>query len=218
MLESNFEAVGSNFLESSLREAQDKAWKALSETAARIRPGHTEKDALAILKEILSAFGVEKIWHPPQIRFGKNTTLAFGEKGELATLNENDLFFLDIGPVFSGHEGDVGRTYTVGTDEDHARIARDAEEVFHLTRKKCASENLTGQLLYDYATELASARGWKLGFGGASGHRVSDFPHAVHYRGKLRTQSFKPKANRWILEIHLHDPAGRFGAFYEDLL
>lgn len=214
----NTEAVGPNFLETSLREAQTKAWHTLNETAARLHPGHTEKDALAILKEVSARNGVEKIWHPPQIRFGKNTTRAFGEKGDDVILAEDDLFFLDIGPVFGGHEGDVGRTYTVGSNPAYARIARDTEEVFKLTREKWAQDRLTGQLLYDYATQEASERGWVLGLGGASGHRISDFPHAVHYRGKLRTQEQSPSANRWILEIHLHDPEGRFGAFYEDLL
>jgi hypothetical protein len=28
----------------------------------------------------------------------------------------------------------------------------------------------------------------------------------------------KPSAMRWILEIHLRDPQGRFGAFFEDML
>jgi methionyl aminopeptidase len=170
------------------------------------------------LKTALARNGVEKIWHPPQIRFGPNTVKPFGEKAELATLKENDLFFLDIGPVFHGHEGDVGRTYTVGTNPDFQRIAADSEIVFNLTQAKWAEERLSGQLLYDYAKRTAADRGWVLGFGGASGHRVSDFPHAVHYRGKLKTQAYKPSANRWILEIHLHDPEGRFGAFFEDLL
>lgn len=214
----NPEAVGQNFLEASLLEAQARAWRALDETAAAVRPGHTEKDALAILKESLKRNGSEKIWHPPQIRFGANTTKKFGEKAEPVALGENDLFFLDIGPVFVGHEGDVGRTYTIGHNEEFERIARDAREIFDLARARCLNEGVTGQVLYDYAAAQAQERGWNLGFGGASGHRVSDFPHAVHYRGKLRTQDYRPAPNRWILEIHLHDPKGRFGAFYEDLL
>ena len=131
------EAVGQNFLETSLIESQTKAWRPRDETAERIRPGHTEKDA---------------------------------------------------------------------------------KEIFKLTQKKWAEDGLSGRALYDYAKQLAEARGWVLGFGGASGHRIADFPHAVHDRGHLRTQDYQPSANRWILEIHLHDPQERFGAFYADLL
>ena len=212
------ENVGPNFLEESLAAAQARAWASLNETAKALRPGQTEKDALQILKAVLAKNQVEKIWHPPQIRFGQNTVRPFGERAELVTLKDDDLFFLDIGPVFQGHESDVGRTYTVGSNPDHARIAADSKAIFELTRKKWAEDHLSGQLLYDYAKRLASDRGWHLGFGGASGHRISDFPHSVHYRGELRTQEYAPAAKRWILEIHLHDRAGRFGAFHEDLL
>lgn len=213
------EQVGEKFTDAELLDAQARAWKALDEIAALLRPGHTEKDAAAFLKERLKANGAQKTWHPPQIRFGSNTTKTFGEKSEPGVaLAENDLFFLDIGPVFGGHEGDVGRTYTIGTDPEHKRIADDAKRVFEATRAKWSESGLTGRELYDFAKSTAGSFGWELGFGGASGHRVSDFPHAVHYRGKLKTQDHIPGKNRWILEIHLFDREKRFGAFYEDLL
>ena len=219
MMDPTTENVGERFSETELLQAQARAWKALDETAARIKPGHSEKDAAGFLKIALKENGCEKIWHPPQIRFGSNTTKPFGEKSAPGVvLAEDDLFFLDIGPVFFGHEGDVGRTYTIGKNPIFTKIANDAREVFEATQNEWRATGLSGQALYNFAVRDAESRGWKLGFGGASGHRVSDFPHAVHYRGKLRTQKHRPVANRWILEIHLHDPAGRFGAFFEDLL
>lgn len=213
------ETVGSVFKEDSLQVAQKKAWAALTQTASRLQPGHTEKDALVFLKESLKAEGVEKIWHPPQIRFGENTVKPFGERGTPGvTLKENDLFFLDIGPVFDGHEGDVGTTYTVGNDPQMSKIANDAKIVFEEVRNEWEATGKSGSALYEFASQIAREKGWILSLNGASGHRVSDFPHAIHYRGKLKTFESTPTANRWILEIHLLDPAGRFGAFHEDLL
>lgn len=50
------------------------------------------------------------------------------------------------------------------------------------------------------------------------GHRVSDFPHAAIHTGSLSDYPDHPSSMRWILEIHLNDPQGRFGAFFEDML
>lgn len=213
------ENVGENYREDSLRTAQARAWKALEATAAQLKPGDTEKDALAILKSVLKTEGVEKIWHPPQIRFGPNTIQPFGKPGVSdVRLRENDLFFLDIGPVFEGHEGDVGTTFTIGDDPRFKKIASDAKAVFNDVRDEWARTGKNGEALYAFAAQRAEEKGWKLSLNGASGHRVSDFPHAIHYRGKLKTFAATPTANRWILEIHLVDPDGQFGAFHEDLL
>ena len=53
---------------------------------------------------------------------------------------------------------------------------------------------------------------------GASGHRVGDFPHHVFYRGNLKDIPQTVSANRWILEIQLHDRSLQRGAFFEDIL
>jgi hypothetical protein len=59
--------------------------------------------------------------------------------------------------------------------------------------------------------------GWVLNFD-LPGHRVSDFPHAAIYTGSLADFDANPSAMRWILEIHIRDPKGCFGAFFEDML
>lgn len=213
------ENVGSNFREDSLRSAQEQAWKAVRETASKLKPGDSEKDAAAVLKAVLKEHGVEKIWHPPQIRFGPNTVQPFGKKGlEDVVLQTNDVFFLDIGPVFFGHEGDVGTTFVLGNNPDHHRIVKDAKTVFDEVKAEWERTGLSGEALYIFAAKRAQEKGWNLSLEGASGHRVSDFPHAIHYRGKLKTFEGQPTPNRWILEIHLQEPGGKFGAFHEDLL
>ena len=68
------------------------------------------------------------------------------------------------------------------------------------------------------ADRAARSRRWALNLGQGQGHRIAEFPHAVHHRGKLAHFDRKPAADRWILEIALRHPTEPFGAFFEDLL
>jgi hypothetical protein len=51
-----------------------------------------------------------------------------------------------------------------------------------------------------------------------SGHRLSDFPHSIHYDGSMAELDLPLHPDRWVLEIAIAHPDGTFGAFYEDLL
>jgi methionyl aminopeptidase len=105
----------------------------------------------------------------------------------------------------------------VGNNAEYARCARDAELLFHEVRAVWKDERLTGQALYIFADRTAKAMGSELNFD-LPGHRVSDFPHAAIHTGALADFDASPSSARWILEIHVRDPQGRFGAFYEDML
>jgi hypothetical protein len=61
------------------------------------------------------------------------------------------------------------------------------------------------------------AMGWRLNLD-IKGHRVSDFPHAIHRGGDLGDFENYPNAGLWILEIQIAHPSKPYGAFYEDLL
>ena len=50
------------------------------------------------------------------------------------------------------------------------------------------------------------------------GHRVGDFPHAVHKPPALGAIGHVPAGDLWILEIQIRHPSRPFGAFHEDLL
>jgi len=75
----------------------------------------------------------------------------------------------------------------------------------------------TGAQRYEAARRRAREMGWVLNMD-LPGHRVSDFPHAAIHTGALADYQESPSSMRWILEIHLTDPQGRFGAFFEDML
>lgn len=211
--------VGENFNEDKLLAYQAEAWKVLDAVSKRVEPGMTEKDGKALLDLELKASGSLKYWHPPQIRFGSNTLLAFGKPADPnIKLLENDIFFYDIGPLFDGYESDAGKTYTIGSDAEMKAIAEDSEKLFKRVQKEWKATGLTGRTLYDFAKAEADRMGWELSFGGASGHRIADFPHALHYRGSLKAFDKVPSSNRWILEIHLKHKTRKFGAFFEDIM
>jgi Xaa-Pro aminopeptidase len=213
------ETVGMSFRSDLLQQARDKTLAVISEAAHAVRPGMSEIEAKALILEIQTRLGAAKSWHPAQIRFGKNTLLSFGERSEEGTLlAENDIFFFDIGPIFDGHEGDVGRPFAVGDDPEMTNCCRDAEEIWLEVRDRWKSHKESGAKLYAFATQRAEARGWLLSLKKANGHRIADFPHAARARGSIEEFTQTPAADRWILEIQIRHPVREFGAFYEDLL
>lgn len=212
------ERVGPAFSVDGMLQARHKTRQAIADIAARIRPGMIEEDAVALAKQTLIDAGMALSWHPTRVRFGANTLKSMRQPSAPGVvLGEDDIFFLDIAPRLDAWEGDGGESYTVGGNADHARCARDAEALFHDVRGTWLRDRLSGQALYAYADRQARALGWELNFE-LPGHRVSDFPHAAIHTGSLADLDIPPSEMRWILEIHLRDPRGRFGAFFEDML
>jgi Xaa-Pro aminopeptidase len=213
------ETVGATFDPTLLQAARNKTLKVIEEAARRVRPGMTEDEAKRVIWDTQTALGGPKAWHPPQIRFGENTVLAFGQKGAAnPALGENDIFFFDIGPIFDGHEGDVGRAFAVGDDPEMRRCCRDVELIWREVRDHWNANGVTGGELYRFAQERAGERGWLLCLQKANGHRIADFPHAARGRGSVEGFESRPAPNRWILEIQIRHPTRPFGAFHEDLL
>jgi Xaa-Pro aminopeptidase len=210
--------VGLLYSETRMLDARRASWAALRSIAARIVPGMTEPQAVQLAGEILAAAGMQRIWHPCVIRFGANTLKTFRQRSAPDTvLGERDIFFIDLGPVFDGHEGDVGDTFVVGDDPLMRACADAARALFDRVAEKWRAERCTGAALYAYATSEAAAMGWVLNHE-TKGHRVGDFPHAVHKAGSLGNFNVEPVPGLWILEIQIAHPEHPIGAFYEDLL
>ncbi|MGZ3722163.1 MAG: M24 family metallopeptidase [Bdellovibrionales bacterium] len=213
------ETVGEHFQDALIETAREKTLQVIRTAAKLVKPGMTELETKTMVAKIQTEMGAPTSWHPPQIRFGENTILPFAMKGvENPTLKENDIFFFDIGPIWDGHEGDVGRPFTVGHDPEMKKCCEDAEKLWHEVRDKWKSTGATGSELYKFANERAIALGWRLSLQKANGHRIADFPHAARGRGSIENYEKNPQANRWILEIQIRHPEKPFGAFYEDLL
>lgn len=213
------ETVGENFKVDMLQAARDKTLALLNETASQVKPGMRESEARELLARVQVRMGAEKNWHPPQIRFGESTLNFFGLKSkDDVVLKETDIFFMDIGPIFDGHEGDVGRTFTVGENPEFKKCAEDVKKLWFKVRDQWSTSGMKGAELYQFAGQEAERLGWKLSLQKANGHRISDYPHAARLRGSIEGWDAHPQANRWILEIQIRHPDKSFGAFYEDLL
>jgi Xaa-Pro aminopeptidase len=216
--QTDLERVGAPFSPDKMLLVRNMTRAAIHEIVAAVRPGMVEEDAVAMARDVLAARGMLRGWHDVYVRFGSNTTKTFGAASDLGVvLGKDDIFLIDIGPVWEQWEGDGGDTFVTGSDPEMARCAKDARTLFHLVRKKWEKESATGKVLYDYATDAASQMGWQLNLD-LSGHRLSDFPHAALYDGPMATLDFTPSPLRWVLEIHIRHPTKPFGAFFEDML
>lgn len=211
------ENVGSHYSRERMLAARERSWTALRDIASRIVPGMSEPEAQALAKDRLEAAGMQRIWHPSIIRFGDNTLKTFRQRSAPDTvLRDDDIYFIDLGPVFDGHEGDVGDTFVVGDDATMLACATAARDLFTMTSERWR-EGITGVELYAYADTQAKAMGWRLNHE-TKGHRVGDYPHAVHKAGSLGQFDAPPVPGLWILEIQIAHPTLPIGAFFEDLL
>ncbi|RDJ00391.1 aminopeptidase P family protein [Dyella solisilvae] len=212
------EAVGSRFDPKLMQHARERTWQALRGIRERMQPGISEEEARIAAAEVFRELGMERLWHPVIIRIGANTTLTYREPSDASVrLGENDIYFIDLGLVFAGHEGDAGDTFVTGHSPQKQACADAARELFQLVAGAWRSRGLTGEALYAFAEQQAEAMGWRLNHE-IKGHRVSDFPHSVHKAGDLGELGERPSGGLWILEIQITHPTEAYGAFYEDLL
>lgn len=201
-----------------MQHAREKTWAALHGIRARMRPGISEDEAKAAALDVFRELGYERLWHPVLIRIGANTTKTYRQRSDPnVRLGENDSYFIDLGLVFDGHEGDVGDTFVVGHAPQRQACADAARVLFDEVAAAWRSQGLSGQALYAFAGERAEAMGWRFNHA-IKGHRVSDFPHSIHQGGDLGDLEASPSSGLWILEIQIAHPTEPFGAFYEDLL
>lgn len=216
-----------------LREAQRKAARLIDEVEGRglVRAGIAEsqlnQEIYDLAKEM---YGISTYWHKRIVRAGTNTLLPYAENPPDHTIGEDDILFLDLGPVFEDYEADFGRTFVIGADparlrirEDVARAFADGKRYFNQNRDITASE------LYSYAVSLATKYGWEFG-GPIAGHLIGQFPHEriaedkvtlyVHPRSDLpmRSTDCEGRLRHWILEIHFVDRERQIGGFFEELL
>jgi methionyl aminopeptidase len=200
-------------------KTREKAQEAVSRIVAQVQVGMLEEDANSIVVATLQEMGSTEAFHTPYIRFGTNTVKTFGADSDPGIrLGEDDIFFIDVGPVWDGYEGDAGETFLTGNNPDLKRCALDAQKIFQAVAEKWKTEtSSTGEELYQYADQMAQKLGWELNFD-LGGHRLGDYPSGDHYAGPLSEITFHPSPNRWMVEIHIRHPDHLFGAFYEDLL
>lgn len=211
------ENLGAQFNMELYTRARQQTISTVKRVGKLIKPGMTEKMAHQILLEELQRLGVEKFWHPSKFRLNINTVRNFSEPSDETVLGEDDIFFIDIGPVFYNHEGDYGETFVVGQNPRLHHLKDATRKVYDAVAKVFKEKKLTGVALYQVADAEAKKLNLKLS-PSMYGHRLGDFPHALHFRGDLGEYGSIPKSDLWVLEIHLLDEELGRGAFFEDIL
>ena len=212
-----WERVGERFTLDGILQARQRSMAAVHEIAALITPGITTGDAIALADQHLRRMGASHNWHPTYVRFGADSqSPAVQPTDRRRALGKDDIFVVDIGPVWDGYEGDYGDTFVTGDNADRQRCAQAARDVFQRARLAWL-DGLTGQALYDLADVYAHEYGCAL-VHDIAGHRVSDFPHALYGKHRLANADFVPGDGIWVLEIQVRDLRLPIGAFYEDVL
>jgi Xaa-Pro aminopeptidase len=216
-----------------LMEAEAQALQLFETIEARgmVAAGKSEKQ---LNEEIFSLahelFGIEKYWHKRIIRAGANTLRPYDDNPPDLIIQDNDILFLDFGPVFEDWEADFGRTYVIGNDSYKLKLKRDIESAWYETKDWFSRQTkLTAAEFYQYIMEITKKYGWEYG-GQLAGHLIGQFPHeklepknyGLYVHPENHNDMFLPDANgnkrHWILEIHFIDREKEIGGFFEQLL
>lgn len=216
-----------------LLSAQQKAERLFKEVETRglVRSGITEsrlnQEIYDLAKEM---YGISTYWHKRIVRAGANTLVPYAENPPDHTLGEDDILFLDLGPVFEEYEADFGRTFVIGSDPAKLKMKEDVAKAFADGKAYFKDNpNITANELYAYAVKLAEKYGWEFG-GPIAGHLIGQFPHEriaedkvtlyVHPKSNLlmRSKDEQGHLRHWILEIHFIDRQRQIGGFFEELL
>jgi len=196
-----------------------------------IVPGKSESELTKEVVELAREhFGVEQFWHKKIVRTGANTLHSYSGNPPDLVIQEDDILFLDFGPIFDGWEADLGRTYVIGNDPLKLKLKRDVEAAWHEAKAWYDKQtSLTGVEYFNYTVELAKKYGWEFG-GEIAGHIVGHFPHeqlgpddlGLDIHPDNHADILKPgkdgNQRAWILEIQFVDRVNQIGGFFEQLL
>lgn len=216
-----------------LIEAEKKASKLFLEIESRklLVPGKSETEINhSIFDLAFEMYGIKKYWHKRIVRCGKNTLEPYNENPENLILQQDDILFIDFGPIFEQWEADFGRTYVIGNDRDKIKLKIDIESAWYDCKRYFETKKeITGAELYQYATDLALNYNWEFG-GEIAGHIIGNYPHEklekedktnyVHPNNheNMYNNDKDNKTRNWILEIHFVDRKKKIGGFFEQLL
>lgn len=220
-------------VEHALVDAQRKAEDLFAEVvdSGLIRPGVLESELSAEVHDLaLRRFGVRRHWHKRVVRCGPNTVLTYYDDPPDRRLGEDDVVYLDFGPLFEEWEADFGRTYVLGRDPLKHKLVADIGAAFARGKRRFMEDDaLTAGGLYDYVCSLATEAGWQFA-APTAGHLIGHFPHetapgdtkrfSIRHGNpiSLREPDAHGRRRHWILEIHFADAARTFGGFCEELL
>lgn len=120
-----------------LKEAQEKAEVLFSliDEKQLIKANKTEKQLSEEIYQLAKeSIGISKFWHKKIVRAGINSVLPYDFNPKNSFIQEDDIVWVDFGPIFNSYEADLGRTYVLGNDPEKVKIKEATEITWHETR------------------------------------------------------------------------------------
>ncbi len=114
-----------------LKEAQEKAEVLFSliDEKQLIKANKTEKQLSEEIYQLAKeSIGISKFWHKKIVRAGINSVLPYDFNPKNSFIQEDDIVWVDFGPIFNSYEADLGRTYVLGNDPEKVKI-KEATEI-----------------------------------------------------------------------------------------
>ncbi|MEO7766153.1 MAG: M24 family metallopeptidase [Ferruginibacter sp.] len=184
-----------------------------------------------VYKLAFETFGIKKHWHKKLVRSGVNTLATYNENPPNQILQDDDILFIDYGPIVDGYEADLGRTYVIGNNVKKIKLKYDVEKAWFEIKEWFEAQNkLKASELFQFAVEKAAQYGWEFG-GEIAGHIVGEFPHEqpldpasfeLDVHPENHNDMFLPDSNgnkrHWILELQFIDRENSIGSYFEQLL
>ena len=187
--------------------------------------------ALEVTDMAFEKFGIKDHWHKKIVRTGINTLATYNENPPNRIIQEDDILFIDFGPIVEGYEADVGRTYLIGNNTTRLKLKTDVEKAWHEIQGWFQMQTkLKSSALFQYVVEKATEYGWSFG-GEIAGHIVGKFPHEQPLDPKSLELDIHPENHNdmflldangdkrhWILELQFIDKEKEIGGYFEQLL
>lgn len=217
------EQLGANFNLETYLQAREICHKAADDILSKVEIGMTSSDGQELVTNVFKSFDVSKFWHPTKFRFGGDTTKTFRDlPDENLKCQDQDLIFIDLGPIINNHEADFGKTIILNKSNQNPlpefeKLAKASEIIFRETEQYWKQTKATGLELFEFAQHKTSNLGYRLDHRMA-GHRLGDFPHQIFTKQKLFEFDQNPLKDIWVLEIHIIDDKLQRGSFFEDIL
>ncbi|MEO8770043.1 MAG: M24 family metallopeptidase [Ferruginibacter sp.] len=194
--------------------------------------GKSEKQLSSEVSDLaFEKFGISSHWHKKIVRTGANTLATYGENPDDKIIQEDDILFIDFGPIVEGYEADLGRTYVLSNDATKLKLKNDVEKAWYEIQTWYQKKiTLKASDLFQYVVETARGYGWTFG-GEIAGHIVGAFPHEQPLDPKSLELDIHPdnhndmflldangNERHWILELQFIDKENKIGGYFEQLL
>ena len=179
----------------------------------------------------LKEFGIRRHWHKKIVRAGMNTLSVYHDDPPDRVIAEDDILFIDLGPVVKSYEADIGRTYVLGNDPRKLKLKKDVEAAWYEIQAWYQHQTtLKASALYQYAAGKAEEYGWEFG-GVIAGHILGKYPHEqpldplsleldIHpdNPNDIFLHDEEGDERHWVLELLFIDRENEIGGFFEQLL